>query len=291
MKWIVRHIRLPVVTNNKGAMNVGPNAATLQGLVVRHGGENPSVCIYWGREDGTTDPEAWEYQENLGVKGIGRVSYRVEGLDPDTAYYYRVYASNSAGANWAPESSMFTTPDATPAQVSQTPKDDLLAQVRRMRDYFGQGQGGSGLDIRIPSSGVDPRDLRLEDWDTIARQMAEAERSAVAGARVARELLGVAGDIKKAQERAQKEFRAEARRAQEAYQLLGLEPPEIRTEEDLLAATELLEKKLPVASGEQSLSEQSSEVAESPEEADQAMPKAIGNGGEVPPPHAPVDLR
>lgn len=119
--------------------------------------------------------------------------------------------------------------------VVRTPEQDRLLRVRRIRDRFG-GIGGGGLGIHIPYPEVDPRDLRLADWETSARQMAAAEQLAEVNAQVGEELARAARDMKRSQDRAENAFRREADRVREAFQTLGLEAPEIRTRQDLVAA-------------------------------------------------------
>jgi hypothetical protein len=76
---------------------------------VTTGGENPTVIIYWGDNDGTTDPYAWDHSVNLGTKGTVPFLTDITGLTPSTTYYYRCYAANSGGSAWAASSVSFPT--------------------------------------------------------------------------------------------------------------------------------------------------------------------------------------
>jgi len=51
----------------------------------------------------------WDHQENLGIKGAGTFYHDISGLNPGTDYYYRYYAENSAGSDWANSTESFTT--------------------------------------------------------------------------------------------------------------------------------------------------------------------------------------
>ncbi|MDD5311413.1 MAG: DUF2341 domain-containing protein [Dehalococcoidia bacterium] len=102
-------ITAPAVTNASGASNIAATAARLNGQITDAGGENPTAIIYWGDSDGGTDPAAWAHNEDLGLTATGTFYKDVAGLTASTAYYYRCYASNSAGSAWASASASFTT--------------------------------------------------------------------------------------------------------------------------------------------------------------------------------------
>jgi len=55
-------------------------------------------------------------------------------------------------------------------------------------------------------------------------------------AQAGEELARLSRDMKRAQDRADAAFAREAERVQEAFRTQGLEPPEIRTRQDLVAA-------------------------------------------------------
>jgi hypothetical protein len=100
---------LPAVNNSTGASNIMPTSATLNGEVTSTGGENPTVFIYWGPTDGGTDSGNWANSVKLGVKAAGVFNTDISSLTPSTLYYYRCYAVNSAGPDWADATAYFTT--------------------------------------------------------------------------------------------------------------------------------------------------------------------------------------
>lgn len=104
----------PTVTNSTGESNVTTTSARLNGEVTNTGGENPTVHIYWGDNDGGTTPGNWDNDENLGTKGLGTFYKNVSGLTASTTYYYRCYATNSAGSDWANSTASFTTSAGVP---------------------------------------------------------------------------------------------------------------------------------------------------------------------------------
>ncbi|MFC1789423.1 hypothetical protein ACFLYY_00425 [Patescibacteria group bacterium] len=102
-------ISTPTVTNGIGASNITENTATLNGEVTDTGGENPVILIYWGNNDGGTNPGDWDDSVNLGTKGLGIFSTDIDSLLSETTYYYRLYGSNSAGGSWANNATSFVT--------------------------------------------------------------------------------------------------------------------------------------------------------------------------------------
>ena len=65
--------------------------------------------IYWGDNDGVTTPGNWDNYEDLGALGEGTFYTDITGLDDGVQYYYRCYAENSAGEDWADATETFTT--------------------------------------------------------------------------------------------------------------------------------------------------------------------------------------
>ncbi|MBA7598129.1 hypothetical protein ES703_05139 [subsurface metagenome] len=102
-------VAAPTITNDGGATNITDTTARLRGEITATGGESPTVHIYWGDEDRGTEAGSWDYDENLGIKGEGAFFKDISNLIPETLYYYRCYAVNSAGGNWADSTAQFTT--------------------------------------------------------------------------------------------------------------------------------------------------------------------------------------
>jgi hypothetical protein len=100
----------PAVTNSVGANPVSSNSARLNGEITSTGGENPTVHIYWGINDGGTNAANWAHDENLGALGAGRFYKDIAGLNPTSNYFYRCYAKNSAASgSWASATASFST--------------------------------------------------------------------------------------------------------------------------------------------------------------------------------------
>ncbi|NIP94602.1 MAG: hypothetical protein GWO24_14610, partial [Akkermansiaceae bacterium] len=96
---------------NRSAESLTGNSAVLWGEVTDTGNDPPEVTVYYGTVDGGTDPEAWASSAELGTDR-GDFSVFVGGLDPETAYHYRSFASNAGGTAWAPATESFSTTDA-----------------------------------------------------------------------------------------------------------------------------------------------------------------------------------
>lgn len=93
---------------NSAATNVTTNAARLNGEVTDTGGDTPSVTIYWGDNDGVTTPGNWDYSEVMGDQS-STYYQDISSLSPNTTYYFRSYATNSGGNDWADSTLNFTT--------------------------------------------------------------------------------------------------------------------------------------------------------------------------------------
>ncbi|MBK1876472.1 DUF6288 domain-containing protein [Pelagicoccus mobilis] len=76
------------------------NSLELKGEVTSTGGDAPTVHIYYGTTDGGTNTASWDASVEIGPRS-GEFSQVATGLTMDTRYYYRAYATNSAGSAWA----------------------------------------------------------------------------------------------------------------------------------------------------------------------------------------------
>jgi hypothetical protein len=64
-----------------------------------------NVTIYWGTTDGGPSAGNWSHSITLSTQTTGAFSSNITGLSPNTSYYYRCYAQNSSGSDWADSSS------------------------------------------------------------------------------------------------------------------------------------------------------------------------------------------
>ncbi|MEM7394534.1 MAG: hypothetical protein AAF492_19545, partial [Verrucomicrobiota bacterium] len=92
--------------SNAPASAVGPTSAALNGGLGLNGTAN--ITIYWGPNDGLSDPNAWSNALSLG-RVSGAFSGIAGGLRASSMYFYRCFASNDYGTTWAPASTSFVT--------------------------------------------------------------------------------------------------------------------------------------------------------------------------------------
>ncbi len=104
----------PTVTNDGGVSNLTATSVTLNGQITDTGGATPTAYFYWGPSDGVMIKSSWSNEVNVGSQS-GFFSYPLSGLKENTAYYYRSYAQNGGGNDWADSSVIFTTPSSPPA--------------------------------------------------------------------------------------------------------------------------------------------------------------------------------
>ena len=101
--------RPPSVMNDSGASNIFGSSASLTGSLTATGGAPTQVTIYWGANNGGTNPAGWSSSISLGTRSVGTFAYTATNLAWGTYYHYRAAATNSHGQTWAPLSGSFTT--------------------------------------------------------------------------------------------------------------------------------------------------------------------------------------
>ncbi len=107
-------VGIPYADNAAGATNVLPASAWLNGMLASTGAAPTAVSVYWGITDGTNNKTAWTHTNEFGFQAEGAMlTTNVTGLAPHTVYYYRFYATNTAGEeSWAHTTTNFLTPEA-----------------------------------------------------------------------------------------------------------------------------------------------------------------------------------
>jgi len=119
-KVITDHVT-PTLTT-QAASSVESTTATLNGNITDVGGDNPTVTVYWGDNDGGQG--TWDFSSAPTTpaqpQGVASFSKNVTGLDPGTLYYFSAKAVNSVGTSWPAASLSFLTKPATPTNVVAT---------------------------------------------------------------------------------------------------------------------------------------------------------------------------
>jgi hypothetical protein len=180
----------PTVTNSTGASNIASTSATLNGEVTNTGGQNSTVHIYWGPTDGGTTPGSWAHNVDLGVKAAGTFYTDISSLTTSTTYYYRCYAVNSAGGNWAASTTSFTTsgPTIPPIVTNSTGASNIMptsatlngevtntgGQNPTVHIYWGPTDGGTtpgswahDVDLGVKAAGTFYTDITGLSADTL----------------------------------------------------------------------------------------------------------------------------
>ena len=100
------------------ASNITATAVQLGGTVTSIGGDAPVVSVFWGDNDGGTNPAAWDAQEEIGPQSAS-FSTSVSGLAPATTYYVRAFAENGGGSAWGDSTLQFVTSTASHLVISE----------------------------------------------------------------------------------------------------------------------------------------------------------------------------
>ncbi len=144
----------PSVTNT-AATSITSSGARLGGTITDPGTSTPSVTVYYGDDDAGSSVAAWDCSLSAGLQ-TGAFFVDVTGLAANTTYYFRCYAQNAAGGNWAAPSLAFTTPAGPPAVVNVAATDVLASSATvgatltstggstaSVTIYYGTGDGGT----------------------------------------------------------------------------------------------------------------------------------------------------
>ena len=146
----------PMITNSP-ASRINGTFATLNGEVSDAGGDPPTVTIYYGTTDGESTPENWQLSVPVSNQP-GSFSRLISNLQPTTKYYFRAFAKNAAGSNWASTSQTFTTPAFTPPSVviNEIHYDEDNKTIRsEFIELFNPSNNSVDLSGYYFSSGID----------------------------------------------------------------------------------------------------------------------------------------
>jgi hypothetical protein len=101
----------PVVDNASGASAISPTSVTLNGTLTD--GSSAYVFIHWWADGGATNVADFG-----SPRGEGSFSTNITGLTPLATYYYRSFASNDYGTNWAATATSFIPTATTNGNVT-----------------------------------------------------------------------------------------------------------------------------------------------------------------------------
>ncbi|MFT5524912.1 MAG: hypothetical protein ACI9HK_002876, partial [Pirellulaceae bacterium] len=122
-------------------VDVGPFIANVPGEVIDAGGDNPSINVYYGDEDGGTDANAWDDFVELG-DGAETFTAGIDGLLPAATYFTRIQATNLAGASWSPLTRLLQTLPAPDVLINEFMAANATTLSTRTRDLAGDSFSG-----------------------------------------------------------------------------------------------------------------------------------------------------
>lgn len=163
-------------------VNLPPSSVTftsaeVRGEVVDTGGESPSVTIYFGDNDGATNPGGWDDSVVLGTES-GVFSNSLFNLSAGTTYYYRTYVENSGGWAWAPNAVSFETADYEAPTVGTRAAANITGSAARMSGEV-LSAGGEAPTVILywgtTDGGVDPQ--AWQQSESVDEQSAEFDVS------------------------------------------------------------------------------------------------------------------
>ena len=110
-------VTAPALTLSPPASTTG-FTALINGTITSTGNDPPRVRLYWGSTDGGTNPAAWAFSSDLGVR-TGGFGQFLSDLQPSTPYHLRASAANAAGTSWTPATITFTTSSKSAVVINE----------------------------------------------------------------------------------------------------------------------------------------------------------------------------
>lgn len=121
------------------------------------------------------------------------------------------------------------------ARRVERPEEALLRQARQISERF-RGIAPPRLDVAIPLPEWEASQQEVDDFNSLAETMAESLRRATLYAEIAKEENRGSQAIVRAQEQIEEKHALAVEEITQAYTTLGLEPPPMRTEQEIQAA-------------------------------------------------------
>ena len=116
----------PPAVENVAASQVLAFEAEVGGNVLTTGGQVPDVKLFYGTTDGGTNQAAWQNSVDVGPTSRS-FSTTLDGLTQGTRYFYRAFAENTLGNDWADTTSSFTTLTASAPTIQLRPAENVGA--------------------------------------------------------------------------------------------------------------------------------------------------------------------
>ncbi|MGY8687786.1 MAG: hypothetical protein ACKVHP_08640, partial [Verrucomicrobiales bacterium] len=126
------------------ATSITTTTATMNGDLLDNGEGSDSafLTLYWGTTDGGGVAGDWTNSTSAGSRtSPGTFDIALSAFAPNTTYFYRAFASNAVGTDWATTSVSFQTPTAL-ANVQNIPASNLLASSATVGAQVIENGGG-----------------------------------------------------------------------------------------------------------------------------------------------------
>ena len=118
----------------------GATSALLKGKITETGGQIPAITVYYGTSDAGTDAASWDHA--VQVDAAIDFSVFVDGLQENTQYFYRSFATHDSGSAWSPATFDFQTLTSRPPQITNVAAREV-------------GGTSANLEARIDDTGND----------------------------------------------------------------------------------------------------------------------------------------
>jgi len=152
----------PTVTMS-AATSITNTTARLNGNVVDTGGENPTVTVYWGDNDGGTTPASWDNNSAptspSQPQGVAAFYKDVTGLAENTVIYCKARAVNTGGTSWSSTVSFTTYGDP---DVGTEAASAIAATTARLNSVV---NNDNGLPVTIRFGWGTTSQSAIEDYD------------------------------------------------------------------------------------------------------------------------------
>ena len=101
VRALVTRTKAPRISDGE-LIAASASAAVVSASLDDAGGDPPTVSLFWGSVDGGTVAANWQHSTTLGVRAPDDIiTGTLDGLAPDTEYFYRWRAVNSGGPAWS----------------------------------------------------------------------------------------------------------------------------------------------------------------------------------------------
>jgi len=157
---------------NADATNVTFTSASLNGYLSSTGQSPTQVTVYWGTSDGGAAPGNWRHTNAFaGAQAPGPLSMGVT-FAPGALYYYRYYAVNAGGEDWAgPAASVF--PGEVTLEVTDASAREFVAELLELTLHSFGSRPPSHLAHVHPLREADENRLLASLPVTVVEEMGE----------------------------------------------------------------------------------------------------------------------